>query len=324
MKVSIAIIGSGAWGTSVATVLAENGYHVKLWCFEEEVACDIKSSRINKRYLPGIILDEKIEPILDIKKAVTDVSIIFEAVPVLFLRNALKRAKPFVNERQKWCVLSKGIENKTLFLPIQIIEDVLEFKPILAALGGPNFANELAQKCYTATMIASKNDNFKMELGGIFGNNYFKTYLSNDVMGVQVGCALKNVISLFLGLLKGLEYKGNTISFLLTQGLAEIVDIAKFFGGNVETIYGLPGLGDLVLSSLCGEGRNYRAGKMLGQGDSINNVSKVMGVLPEGFNTIKSLNQIIKKNNLNVPICSGVYEIVFENGSVKDLLNNLK
>lgn len=313
LSLKISILGAGSWGTAVATVLANNGYNVKLWCFEQSVVDDITKNRVNKKYLPQIKLDEKITATSSIKDCIEKADIIFEAVPVLFLRRVLDTAKPFVKKEKSWVVLSKGIEKDTLLFPTQIIEDVFDFKPEIAVLSGPNFANQLGQKELTASLVASKSEKLLKNLKEILSNEYFKIYLSDDLIGAQVGGALKNVISLVLGAVEGFGYKENRSAFFLTIGFLEIIKFAEFFGGKTETICGLSGLGDLALGLIGKKNRNYKVGVLFGQGKSLKEVSEMLDVLPEGINTVESVNQIIKKEKLDLPVLSSAYKIVFGN-----------
>jgi len=318
----IAMIGGGAWGTAVANLIARNGFEVNLWCYEKEVVDDIIEFGINKKYLPGVELDKKIFPKLSLKDSVEDVEIIFEAVPVKFFRETFNHLKPFIKNKHKLVVLSKGIENKTLFLPSQIIEDVFEFEPTFAVVGGPNPAKELVEKNIMGAAVASENKSLAEQVSKILSNNYFKTEISNDVIGAQVGGALKNVIAIFLGILSGSGFKDSTMSYFLTKGFSEIVEISNFYGGKPETIYGLPGFGDLFLAVM-GTSRNFMLGKLVASGNSLNEISRDLGILPEGVNTAKSIYELITKEKLNAPICRGLHQILFEEKSIKSVIESI-
>jgi glycerol-3-phosphate dehydrogenase (NAD(P)+) len=321
MNKKITLLGAGAWGTSMANTLAQNGYNVTLWCFEQEVVDDIVANRLNKKYLPGIELDEKITATSSLHDALESGEIIFQAIPVPYLRDVLFEAKSLVKKDHKWVVLSKGVENKTLLLPSQIICDVFGYEPKIAVLSGPNFAIQLAEKKYTASVVASKDKKFSQEIKTICENKFFKIFESDDPLGVQAGAALKNVISMFLGILDGFACAENTKAYFLTCGFEEIVLLAKRYGGRQETVYGLSGLGDLVLGLLGKKNRNYRFGEMIGEGNSLAELSDMggsaseMGVLPEGVGTVKSIYQLMKSENLELPVCLAAYQIIFEGRS---------
>lgn len=319
----IAVLGGGAWGTVVAQLLAENGHEISLWCFEQAVVDDIVSYSINKRYLPGIELHEKIVPTASISEALRGAEIIFEAVPVPFLRDVLVQAKEFVSPKQRWVMLSKGIERDTKCFPVQITQDVIGDDVTIAVLSGPNKAMQLADRAYTVSIIASSDESFAQELQKICSNEYFATILTNDVAGVQVAGALKNVISILLGVLESSGYSENTLAAFVTFGLAEMVKFAEALGGWSDTVYGPAGLGDLVLGLLGEKTRNYHVGTLFGEGNSLNDIGSMMPVLPEGVCTVKSVYQILETHGLDLPICKGLYEIMYEGKSVRSVLEGL-
>src|SRR5579872_526205 len=308
-QTKVTVLGAGAWGTSFATLLAHNGLQVNLWSFEQTVAHDIQKHRINTTYLPNVKLLSNIHVTTDMQEALQDSTWVFEAIPVAFLRKTLQQAKPFTNAQQSWVVLSKGIERDTFSLPSQIIQDVFGFKAA-GVVAGPNFAKELAEKAYTATTVASYDPKKAQELSDLLANEFFKTYISNDMIGVQVGGAIKNVLALAIALGKGSHLHENTIAFILTQGLQEIAQIAEFFGGKKETVYGLSGLGDMFLTCTSPLSKNFQAGSLLAKGSKLADIERIM-TLPEGINTTQSLFHLIEKNNLDLPLCRGVYDVIF-------------
>jgi|SaaInlLV_10m_DNA_2_1039722.scaffolds.fasta_scaffold00006_86 glycerol-3-phosphate dehydrogenase (NAD(P)+) len=323
MTQTVSILGGGAWGTAVATVLAENGYKVFLWCYEKELVETITKERINSLYLPDIVLHENIYPTNDIQEAVDNSDIIFEAVPVSFLRTVLEKAKPYVTHKKVWGILSKGIEQDSLLLPANIIDDVFGFEVKKVILSGPNLAHELAQKYKSATVVASKSKELAHMVCDIVSNSYFKPYISDDIVGAQVGGALKNVIAIAMGMAIGSEFKENTKAFLFSQGLNEIGFIAKKLGGKRETVCGLSGLGDLTLSSLSCAARNCSIGIKIGSGTDLGEIRKKMLVLPEGINTVQSINSLIKKHDWDLPLCKGIYEILFDGKTLEQVVDEI-
>ncbi len=319
----IAIIGEGAWGTAVATLLATNGFQVLLWCHDEQVAETIEKKRINERYLPGIVLSENIKPEIELEKVLANVEWVFEAIPIVFLRTILLQALPWVSTRQRWVVLSKGIEQKTLLLPTQIIDDIFQKKVEKAVVAGPSFAHEVVTKQITAATIAATNCAIGQELQQLLANDYFRPYISLDVIGTQVGAALKNVITLGVGILDGAGYKDNTKTFFMTRGFHEMVQLACAMGGNAETLYGLSGFGDLVLTSMGKLSKNLEVGQRLGRGEKLATVLAVTGYIPEGVNSVKSMRQLMQRYALNLSICRGIYEIIFEGKSMQTTLHEL-
>jgi len=323
MNKKVTVLGAGAWGTAFSNLLAENNYKVFLWAHEIDVVNSINEKHENERFLHGIKLNKKIEATCDIKYALENSKWIFEVIPVQFLRDVLGQAKPYFNQDQTWVILSKGIEQKTLLLPSQILDEVFGFVTNKATINGPNFARDFAEKAYTATTVAAENCAIAKELQQIIANSFFRPYVSTDIMGVQVGGAIKNLLALAIGIIRGAGYKDNTIAFILTRGLSEMALLAEFFGGKKETIFGLSGLGDLVLTAFGQASRNQNVGIMLGQGFSLEHILKNTNFIPEGVNTAVSIKQLIEKNNLNLPICSGVFDILYNNKSAKTFLDEL-
>jgi glycerol-3-phosphate dehydrogenase (NAD(P)+) len=319
----ISILGAGAWGTAVAGLLAENGYRVMLWCREPEVAHAILTTRVNTRYLPGVQLSINVVPVTDLEQACAGTEWIFEAVPVKFLREILHCVKPFYRSDQKWVIMSKGIEQETLMLPGQIIDDVFGCTVEKAVFSGPSFAVDLAQKQITGVAIAAQSCEVGMTLQSMLANSYFRPYISLDMIGVQAGGALKNIIAIGIGLFEGAGLKDNAKAFLLTRGLQEMVELTCMMGGKKETVYGLSGVGDLVLTAMGKLSRNMLFGKELGRGQSLIHLEQAWGTLPEGVNTVQSVHQLAKRYSLDLPICSGLHDVIFAHKPVRLFLDEL-
>lgn len=320
---TVSVLGAGAWGTAIAQLLAENGYHVKLWCHEPEVAASIKTTGINERYLSGFKLHKSIEPITDLKTAICATQFVFEAVPVLFLRSVVAQTVHCFSNDQIWIILSKGIEKNTLMLPSQIIDDVFGYETKKAVLAGPSFAQDLLQKQITAVTIAAVDCSIGQTIQKMLANHYFRPYVSLDMIGVQVGASIKNVITLGIGMLDGAGYKDNAKAFLLTRGLHEMVSLAVVLGGKPETLYGLSGVGDLVMTATGNLSKNLALGKRIGAGARLADLQAELGTLPEGINTAQSVHELMQKFNLDLPVCKGIYDCVFENKQVSDLFTVL-
>lgn len=320
---TVCMLGSGAWGTAVASLLADNGCQVKLWCYEPGVAESIVNKRCNERYLPDSILHENIRPITDIKKALEDVSWVFEAVPVKFLRSVLQQAKPYFLDDHVWVVLSKGIEQDSLLFPSQMIDNVFEKSVKKAVVSGPSFAKDVMLQQVTAVDVASENENIAADLKDMLENNYFRTNMLADLIGVQVGGALKNVMAVVIGMLDGAGFTDNTKAYLFTAGLDEMVQLANVLGAKKETLYGLSGVGDLVLTCMGGLSRNFMVGRRLGLGEKLDDILAKTGVIPEGINTVTSVYQLIQKQNIHLPIFETIYDVIYAGKSVKDLVTNI-
>ncbi|OGB97599.1 hypothetical protein A3F06_03650 [candidate division TM6 bacterium RIFCSPHIGHO2_12_FULL_36_22] len=319
----ITVLGEGSWGTAVSTVLAANGYDVNLWCHDSALVQEINTKHTNSRYMPGIFLSPQIKASNDIEFVLKDADWIFEAVPVVYLRSVLQEAKPYYVDTQNWVVLSKGIENDTLLYPSQMIQDVFDDMANCVVLGGPSLARELVEQKITGIVLASENQLLAQQLKQLMVNTYCLPYLSNDPLGVQIGGALKNVVTLGVGMLKSTNCCDNTQAWFLTRGFAEIVSIAEYFGAQALTLYGLSGLGDLILCATGTGSRNFEVGAALGKGESLESILQRTGYTPEGINTLKSLNNIITDNNLTAPICAGLYKVVFEGMNFDTLLQKL-
>lgn len=317
---TVCIIGEGAWGTAVATVLVHNGYRVNLWCHDAAAAENITATRINQRYLPGVVLNERIVPMTDLSQALCGVQWVFEAIPVKYLRAVLKRAQSCFNPHQIWVILSKGIEQDTLLLPTQIINDVAQQTVQQIIFAGPSFAREVAQREVTAVTIAASNLEIAGQLQRMINNEYFSTILSADVMGTQVAGAVKNVIALGSGILKGAGCGDNTQAFLITRGLQEMAQLAQILGGAQDTIYGLAGVGDLVLTAMGKSSRNLEVGIRLGKGESLESILQFTGYTPEGINTVQSIHQLMHRKNSVLPVCESIYQVVF-NGAPQETIH---
>lgn len=323
MSIVCSVIGEGAWGTAMAMLLAANGAQVKLWCYDAQVANSIKTTRVNERYLPGVVLDTAIEPTTDLAEAMAEATWVFVAIPVKFLRTILQHAQSYHSSDQTWVLLSKGIEQDTLFLPSQILDDVFGRPIKKAVLSGPSFAYDVVQKQPTAVTIASSHDSITLALQKLLMNDYFKPYCSRDMLGVQVGGALKNVITIGIGMIEGAGFKDNTKAFIFTCGFHELIRCAVSMGAQQETLYGLSGIGDLVVTSMGSLSRNLLVGQRLGRGEKLEYILQETGYIPEGINTVSALNQLMNHYKLDLPILRGICQIILEGKSVQEFIHEL-
>ncbi|MBT3456281.1 NAD(P)-dependent glycerol-3-phosphate dehydrogenase [bacterium] len=319
----VCVLGEGAWGTAVSTLLSNNGLNVNLWCYNSDVAEKINKEHKNERYLPGVKLDTSIVGVADIKAALDGVDWIFEAIPVQFLRSIYKLALPFCKPDQKWVLLSKGVESETLLFPGQMLNDVFKKNVEQVVLAGPSFAKDLAQKNITGVTVASAEKGLAAELQGILNNSYFITDYSDDVTGVETGAALKNVLAIGVGMILGAGFAENTKALLFTKGFEEITRLAVAMGSKRETMCGLSGIGDMVLTCMGGQSRNVKTGSLLGAGWSLDKILTETGMIPEGINTVKSTHALSKKYNCPMPVCKGIYDVVFGGLSIEDFLKTL-
>lgn len=311
MDRTVTVLGAGAWGTAIAGLLARNGYKVVLWCFEEKVASDIATLRVNTMYLPDVHLDESIEITTDIAYAIGQSRWIFEAIPTTYLRSTLGRIKGLCTADHVWVVLSKGIEQETFKLPTQIIDDILGQQVLKVVLAGPSFANEVVASMLTATIVACDDSEIARQCSLMLSNQTFITHTSDDVLGTQIGGAFKNVIALASGIAQGIGWGENARAYLLTKGLEEMATLAEFYRGKRASVYGLSGLGDMLLTCAGSASKNLRAGRVLGSGATLAQLRATGMTLPEGINTVQSLHQLAQRQNLDSSIVRGVYAFIF-------------
>lgn len=318
---TISVLGDGAWGTAVAQCIGTNGHYVTLWCNNQEAASAIIKDQKNTIYLPDIQLSSNITTTTDIKIAL-QADIIFEAVPVKYLRSVLEKAAPYVTLEQLWIVLSKGIEQNTFLLPSHIIEQVLTVKNIVS-MSGPSYAREFAMQQPTAFTLASNVQADVIKIQNIITADYVHTACSTDLIGVQVIGALKNILALAIGIVEGAGYYDNAKARMLTQGIHEICTFITLFGGQKETIFEYAGIGDIVLTAYGKESRNRALGIALGQGKNLEQLLQSTSV-PESINTLRSVHQLMQERGITAPLFSTLYTIVFDGLPIDQLFNCLR
>lgn len=320
---TVAMLGDGAWGTAVATLLARNGYTVKMWGHDAAHIAEMQATRMNQRYVPGVMLHKNIVPTSSLQETLHNVTWVFEAIPVQFLRSVLEQAKEYFNVDQRWVVLSKGIEQDTFLLPGLLIDDVFDVSVRKIIFSGPSFAADLIKEQVTAVTLASRDEVICKELQRMLANSYFRPYLAHDEIGAQVGGALKNVVALGVGMIMGAGGTDNAKAFIMTRGLHEMVEVAVQLGAHRHTLYGLAGVGDLVLSSMGALGRNLEVGKRIGQGQTVAQIINETGYIPEGINTVHAMHQLMQRYNLDLPVIAGVYAVVAQGLSVDGMVQEL-
>lgn len=319
----VAILGAGAWGTAIASVLANNGHDVLLWVHESDVVDDINSNHRNNRYLPNILLHQSIRATSNLAEVICGTKYVFESLPVCYMRSTIAQTVNCFSKDQIWVITSKGIEQNTLMLPTQIIDDLFGYKTKKVVMAGPSFAQEVAEKKVTGIVIASDDHTVAQQLQTLMKNDYFCPEISSDMIGVQLGGALKNVITLGIGMLDGAGFTDNAKAFLFTQGLAEMAKLGVKLGAKQETFYGLSGVGDLVLTAMGKLSKNLAVGRQLGKGQPIDQIIKETGYIPEGVNTVQSLHQLMQDEDVVLPVCQGIYQVVFEGVSLQRVIDKL-
>lgn len=311
----IAVIGAGSWGTALADLLAQKpGTKVDLWVREKEVFKDIRDRRMNRFFLPGITLSESLNARRSFEAAVTGKELVLLAVPSHVFREVLAGLKPYMRSDIPIMMATKGIENDTLMIMSQVVEAVLgkSFLANFGCLAGPSFAKEVCQKLPTAVTVACQERTVGEKVQRLFSTDFFRVYLSEDLVGTQLGGALKNVIAIAAGVSDGLGFGLNARAALITRGLAEITRLGVAMGSNPHTFSGLAGMGDLVLTCTGDLSRNRTVGLQVGKGKRRHEITSGMNMVAEGIRTSKSAFELSKKMNVIMPIVEQVYEILYE------------
>lgn len=321
----VTVFGGGAWGTALAKLLADKGDHVSLWCRRAEHASDINRAHMNDRYLPGAPLPTNLQATHDLEAAMHAAEMLLFVAPTHATRELARAAAPHVREGMTIVSATKGIENDSLMFVDEILADELPAfaRNSLAFLSGPSFAKELASELPTGVVIASKNEAIRNAVMRRFHTGYLRTYGSEDVVGVECGGALKNVIAIAAGAGDGLGFGSNTRAMLITRGLAEIARLAIARGGHALTLAGLSGMGDLVLTCTGELSRNRRVGIELGQGKKLADILRDLGQVAEGVKTTKSAFELAEKMGVDMPITRETYAVLYEDKPVKEALRDL-
>ncbi|HEY3501049.1 MAG TPA: NAD(P)H-dependent glycerol-3-phosphate dehydrogenase [Polyangiaceae bacterium] len=319
----VAILGAGAWGTALSLVLAERGA-VRLYTWEEEHARSLAATRENAAFLRGFPLPEAVEPTANLEHALAGAEAVVLALPSQALRGLLERARPFL-PAVPLVVASKGIETGTLRLMSEVVEDVLGAGAAGRALvlSGPSFALEVARRLPTNVVVAARDHGLSVAVQTRIATEFFRVYSSDDPVGVQVGGALKNVIAIAAGACEGLGFGHNTRAALITRGLAEMARLALAKGGNVLTLAGLSGLGDLVLTATGELSRNRTVGFELGRGKKLKEVLAGLGHVAEGVPTAECAHRLAEQLGVELPISSEVYRVLFEDKPVGDAVKDV-
>ena len=320
----ISVIGSGGWGIALAILLHKNGHNLTIWSFDKKEAEELKTTRENKTKLPNILLPEDIKVTDDLKEAVNDKDILILAVPSKAIRSVSKSLKNIIKDNQIIVNVAKGLEEDTLKTMTDIIEEELKGKkPQVAVLSGPSHAEEVGKGIPTTCVVSAHNKELTLYLQNIFMNPSFRVYTSPDMLGIEIGGALKNVIALAAGIADGLNYGDNTKAALITRGIKEISLLGVAMGGEQSTFYGLTGLGDLIVTCASMHSRNRRAGILLGQGKTLDEAIKEVNMVVEGVYSAKSALMAAKKYNVEIPIIEQVNAVLFENKNAAEAVNEL-
>lgn len=324
-KESIAVIGAGSWGTALALVLADNGHDVRLWGHKAEQIKEINEYRTNHKYLPDISLPKGITGFESLEEALLGIDTIILAVPTKAIREVINKISAIIKEPHTIVHVSKGIEPDTLLRISEMIE--LEMPDHLlnsvVVLSGPSHAEEVSLRHPTTVTVSSKKMEAAEKIQDLFINHNFRVYANPDIIGVEIGGALKNIIALAAGITDGLGYGDNAKAALMTRGLAEIARLGVKMGASPLTFSGLTGIGDLIVTCTSVHSRNWRAGNLLGKGHNLKEVLENMGMVVEGVRTTKAAKQLAEKYGVNMPITNVLYDVLFNNVDAKTAVDLL-
>lgn len=320
---SIAVLGAGSWGTALAILLARNGMQVNLWSHNTEHANLMQKDRENSRYLPGLTLPDNINIVSDFETALAGIKDILIVVPSHAFRNTIQNLKPFLTPSHRIAWATKGLETNSYKLLHQVAREELGDNIPLAVISGPTFAKEVAKGLPGAVTIASKDANFALDWANALHNDHFRAYIGDDVVGVEIGGACKNVVAIAAGIADGLGFGANARAALIARALSEITRLGVSLGAKAETFTGLTGLGDLVLTCTDDQSRNRRTGIAIGKGKNLADAVKEIGQVVEGIATAKEVVSLAKKQNVDMPITEQVYHVLHNNIPPENAVNAL-
>ena len=323
MDKRISIIGAGSWGTALSQVMSLNGYDVTLWAKEQEICDEINTKHTNRRYIPGVALSDKIKVTGTIEDAVAEQKLILLVVPSQYMRGALKPAAASIEKDAVIVSAIKGIETSTLMRPSQIIKDILGANTVCAVLSGPSFAKEVVSGMPTAVTIAADTIQTARELQQILNTKNLRLYAADDMIGVELGGSLKNVIAIAAGICDGANIGKSARAAIITRGLAEITRLGVKMGAKQETFSGLSGLGDLVLTATDEQSRNRTVGFKIGRGEHIKDILDTMVMVAEGVQTSISVNLLSEKLGIDMPVSAEIYKILHKGKDAKESIKSL-
>jgi len=319
----ITVLGAGSWGTALAKLLGDADHDVALWMRSPDQARDMTSGRENVKYLPGAKLPPNVAPTADLESALAGARMVVSVVPSHTVRDTLSRAAKSISPETVVVTASKGIEVETGATMAEVLAQVLQKGTPIAVLSGPSFAKETARGLPTAVVVASHDPAAAKSVQEVFATDRFRVYTSDDVIGVEIGGALKNVIAIAAGCCDGLGFGHNTRAALITRGLAEIARLAQKMGGEPLTLAGLAGMGDLVLTCTGDLSRNRSVGIELGRGRKLSDILAGMSQVAEGVRTTRSARELAHKQGVEMPITEQIYKVIYEDKPAAEALVEL-
>jgi glycerol-3-phosphate dehydrogenase (NAD(P)+) len=319
----VAVIGAGSWGTALSIVAANNHHRVTLWSREPEIVTSIENEHRNSHYLPEFLLPENVHATGSYEAALDHGDFVLIVVPSHAMREVMSRMKPLISPGQILVSATKGVENETLMRMDQVVEDVLGFQARFVALSGPSFAREVANGDPTAIVAASLDADAAQEIQLALSSNVFRVYTNDDVIGVELGGAIKNVVAIGAGVVRGLGLGTNAVAALITRGLAEMTRLAIACGAKPETMAGLAGLGDLVLTCTGDLSRNRFVGLELGKGRTLHDILTGMREVAEGVKTTRAIYELGRRLEIEMPITSSIYSLLYEGKTALEAAHEL-
>ncbi len=317
----ITVIGAGSWGTTLSVLLALKDYDVSLWVYEPNLAEEMRNFRVNSVYMPDVTIPDHVSITSDMELSLRNARYIVTVVPTQFIRQVLTAATPHIPEGSIIINASKGLENETYLTGTAIIKQIV--KRTVAVISGPSFAKEVAKKKPTAVTLASEDYGNCLLLQEVFSTEYFRVYTHHDVIGVELGGALKNVMAIAAGISDGMDLGNNARSALITRALAEMTRLGVMMGANENTFFGLSGVGDLVLTCSSALSRNYTVGFELGRGEGLTDIISKRKSVAEGVFSTKAAYELARKYNVEMPIVSEVYAVLHEGKEPRQAVNDL-
>ena len=315
----IGVIGAGSWGTTLADLLARKGHAVTLWCYEPELVAEIRATGVNSRYLPEITLSPRLTCTNSLIDAVAAAGLVLFVSPTQVMRSVLGQALPHLPDGIPLVSASKGIELVTLLTMSQLFSQTLpeSRRQEIAVLSGPSFAREVARQMPTAVTVAAGDDSVARQVQRTFTTDFFRVYTNRDMVGVELGGAIKNVIAIAAGISDGLGFGHNTRAALITRGLAEMSRLGRALGADPSTFAGLAGMGDLVLTCTGDLSRNRTVGIRIGHGETLDEILASMTMVAEGVKTTDSAWMLAQKHGVDMPIIEQVYRVLHEGKSAR-------
>ena len=328
MKEKIAILGAGSWGTALSKVLVENGHDVRIWGNNEEQINEINDHHTNQHYLPDLKLPNELKAYLDLEKAIDGVNAVIFVVPTKAMRSVAQQLVEVLEKTKIKPVIahaSKGLELRTHKRLSEVLTEEIpaHLRQDIVVLSGPSHAEELAVADITMITAASTDLKAAEYIQQIFTNNYFRIYTNTDVIGVEMGAALKNIMAIGAGAIHGLGYGDDAKAALITRGLAEISRFGVAVGAKAPTFSGLSGVGDLIVTCTSVHSRNWRFGNQLGQGQEIDYILNHMGMVVEGYYTTKAAYELSRELGVSMPITESIYQVLYESVSIKDAVSQI-